>query len=166
MELPVLRRYIEQNKEDITKIIGKEKLLDWLLFIDNPDSEYARLAESSDEAIGRAKDMLRTLSADEKLREEYLAREKAIMDHYASLKAAERYGREEERAESERKLKEERAESERKLKEERAESERKLKVAIANLLKQGVSVENIALAYQMSPEEVQKATKSNRNDLE
>jgi hypothetical protein len=95
MELPVLRRYIEQNKEDITKIIGKEKLLDWLLFIDNPDSEYARLAESSDAAIGRAKDMLKTLSADEKLREEYLAREKAIMDHYASLKAAERYGREE-----------------------------------------------------------------------
>lgn len=36
--------------------------------------------------------MLRTLSADEKLREEYLAREKAIMDHYASLKAAESEG--------------------------------------------------------------------------
>lgn len=82
-------------EEDITKIIGKEKLLDWLLFIDNPDSEYAKLAESSDETIGRAKDMLKTLSADEKLREEYLAREKAIMDHYASLKAAEKYGRDE-----------------------------------------------------------------------
>ena len=95
MELPVLRRYMELNKEDIITIIGKEKLVDWLLFIDNPDSEYARLAESSDEAIGRAKVMLKTLSADEKLREEYLAREKAIMDHYASLKAAERQGREE-----------------------------------------------------------------------
>jgi len=92
MELPVLRRYIEQNKESITDLVGKEKLLDWLLFIDDPDSEYARLAESSDEVIGRAKDMLRTLSADEKLREEYLAREKAIMDHYASLKAAESEG--------------------------------------------------------------------------
>jgi predicted transposase/invertase (TIGR01784 family) len=85
MELPVLRGYIEQNKDDITNIIGKEKLL------------YARLAESSDESIGRAKDMLRTLSADEKLREEYLAREKAIMDHYAFLKVAEKYGREEEK---------------------------------------------------------------------
>jgi predicted transposase/invertase (TIGR01784 family) len=99
MEMPVLRRYIEQNKEGITEIIGKEKLLDWLLFIDNPDSEYAKLAESSNDAIGRAKDMLKTLSADEKLREEYLAREKAIMDHYASLKAAEKYGREEGREE-------------------------------------------------------------------
>jgi predicted transposase/invertase (TIGR01784 family) len=89
LELPVLRRYIEQNKEIITEKIGKEKLLDWLLFIDNPDSEYAKLVENSDEIIGRAKDMLRTLSADEKLREEYLAREKAIMDHYASLKTAE-----------------------------------------------------------------------------
>ena len=66
--------------------------MDWLLFIDNPDSEYAKLAENSDEVIGRAKDMLRTLSTDEKLREEYLAREKAIMDHYASLKAAEKHG--------------------------------------------------------------------------
>jgi predicted transposase/invertase (TIGR01784 family) len=92
MELPVLRRYIEQNKDDITEIIGKGKLLDWLLFIDNPDSEYAKLAESSDEVIGRAKDMLRTLSSDEKLREDYLAREKAIMDHYASLKTAEKRG--------------------------------------------------------------------------
>jgi len=92
MELPILRRYIEQNKEDITNLIGKEKLLDWLLFIDNPDSEYAKLAESSDEVIGRAKAMLRTLSTDEKLREEYLAREKAIEDHYASLKAAEKHG--------------------------------------------------------------------------
>jgi predicted transposase/invertase (TIGR01784 family) len=92
MELPILRRYIEQNKEDIINLIGKEKLLDWLLFIDNPDSEYAKLAESSDEVIGRAKDMLRTLSTDEKLREEYIAREKAIMDHYASLKAAEKHG--------------------------------------------------------------------------
>jgi len=92
MELPVLRRYLEQNKDEIEELIGKEKLLDWLLFIDNPDSEYARLAENSDEVIGRAKNMLRTLSADEKIREEYLAREKAIMDHYASLKAAERHG--------------------------------------------------------------------------
>ena len=92
MELPILRRYIQQNKEDITNLIGKEKLLDWLLFIDNPDSEYAKLAESSDEVIGRAKAMLRTLSTDEKLREEYLAREKAIEDHYASLKAAEKHG--------------------------------------------------------------------------
>ena len=92
MELPILRRYIEQKKEDITELIGKEKLLDWLLFIDDPDSEYAKIAENADEVIGRAKDMLKDLSADEKLHEEYLAREKAIMDHYASLKTAEKRG--------------------------------------------------------------------------
>ena len=101
--------------------------MDWLLFIDNPDSEYAKLAENSVEVIGRAKDMLRTLSADEKLREEYLAREKGIMDHYASLKAAENFGREE----------------------ERTENNRKMKMAMNVLPKQGISVENIALAYQM-----------------
>ena len=58
------------------------------------------------------------------------------MDHYASLKAAERYGREEGREE------------------ERIENKRKLKSAVAIVLKQGVSVENIALAYQMASEEV------------
>jgi predicted transposase YdaD len=100
------------------------------------------LAESSNDAIGRAKDMLKTLSADEKLREEYLAREKAIMDHYASLKAAERYGREEGRGEGR--------------EEEREENARKLKIAMTILLKQGVSVENIALSYQMTPEEVNR----------
>ena len=127
MELPVLRRYIELNKDDIAEIIGKEKLLDWLLFIDNPDSEYAKMAETSDEVIGRAKDMLRTLSSDEKIREEYLAREKAVMDHYASLKAAEEHGREKER-----------------------------KIAMNILLQQGISIENIALAYKMTKEEVKQ----------
>jgi predicted transposase YdaD len=56
------------------------------------------------------------------------------MDHYASLKAAEKYGREE----------------------ERAENARKLKIAMMILLKQGVSVENIALSYQMTSEEVNR----------
>jgi hypothetical protein len=46
--------YIKKNKEDITELIGKEKLMDWLLFIDNPNSEYAKLVENADEAIGRA----------------------------------------------------------------------------------------------------------------
>jgi predicted transposase YdaD len=39
---------------------------------------------------------------------------------------------------------------------ERAESAKKLKIAIQLLLKQGVSMENIALAYQMTEEEIRK----------
>jgi predicted transposase/invertase (TIGR01784 family) len=131
MELPVLRRYIEKNKENITNIIGKEKLLDWLLFIDNPNSEYTKLVENADEAIGRAKEMLRTLSADEKLHEEYLAREKAIMDHYASLKAAEKYG--EERGEK------------------RGEERKAIKIA-RRMLKDGMSIEIICKYTGLSEE--------------
>jgi len=39
--------------------------------------------------------MLKTLSKDEKLQEEYMAREKAIMDKYSALSVAEERGREE-----------------------------------------------------------------------
>ena len=38
--------------------------------------------------------MLNTLSKDEKLQEEYMAREKAIMDKYSALSEAEEKGRE------------------------------------------------------------------------
>jgi predicted transposase/invertase (TIGR01784 family) len=50
------------------------------------------LAEEKNELIGRARDMLKTLSKDEKLQEEYMAREKAIMDKYSALSEAEEKG--------------------------------------------------------------------------
>jgi predicted transposase/invertase (TIGR01784 family) len=66
--------------------------LEWLLFIDDPESEFAKMAEEKNELIGRARDMLKTLSKDEKLQEEYMAREKAIMDKYSALSEAEEKG--------------------------------------------------------------------------
>ena len=50
------------------------------------------MAVTKNEVIGRARDMLKTLSKDEKLQEEYMAREKAIMDKYSALKEAEEKG--------------------------------------------------------------------------
>ncbi len=94
VELTSLRRYIEQNKENVEKTIEKDKLLEWLLFIDNPESEFAKMAQTSNQTIGRAKDMLKTLSSDEKLREEYLAREKALLDYYSAFDEAQRRGEE------------------------------------------------------------------------
>ena len=70
------------------------------MFIDNPESELAKMAETENEVIGRARDMLNTLSKDEKLQEEYMAREKAIMDKYSALSVAEERGREEEKKET------------------------------------------------------------------
>jgi len=92
MELPALRRYIQENKASIQEAIGKNRLLEWLVFIDNPESELAKLAETENEVIGRARDMLKTLSKDEKIQEEYMAREKAIMDKYSALNEAEEKG--------------------------------------------------------------------------
>jgi predicted transposase/invertase (TIGR01784 family) len=92
MELPALRRYIQENETSIKDAIGENKLLEWLLFIDDPESELAKMAEEKNELIGRARDMLKTLSKDEKLQEEYMAREKAIMDKYSALSEAEEKG--------------------------------------------------------------------------
>ena len=104
MELPALRRYIQENETSIKDAIGENKLLEWLLFIDDPESEPAKMAETKNEVIGRARDMLKTLSKDEKLQEEYMAREKAIMDKYSALSVAEERGfekgREEEKEET------------------------------------------------------------------
>jgi len=92
MELPALRRYIQENETSIKDAIGENKLLEWLLFIDDPESEFAKIAEEKNELIGRARDMLKTLSKDEKLQEEYMAREKALMDKYSALSEAEEKG--------------------------------------------------------------------------
>src|SRR6056297_2737676 len=94
MELPALRRYIQENETGIQEAIAENKLLEWLLFIDNPESEFAKMAETKNEAIGRARDMLKTLSKDEKLQEEYMAREKAIRDKQSAISTAEERGRE------------------------------------------------------------------------
>jgi predicted transposase/invertase (TIGR01784 family) len=93
MELPALRRYIQENETSIKDAIGENKLLEWLLFIDDPESELAKMAEEKNELIGRARDMLKTLSKDEKLQEEYMAREKALMDKYSALSEAEERGK-------------------------------------------------------------------------
>ena len=92
MELPALRRYIRENMASIQEAIGKNRLLEWLVFIDDPESEFAKMAETENEVIGRARDMLNTLSKDEKLQEEYMAREKAVMDKYSALSLAEERG--------------------------------------------------------------------------
>jgi hypothetical protein len=49
MELPALRRYIQENETSIKDAIGENKLLEWLLFIDDRESELAKMAEEKNE---------------------------------------------------------------------------------------------------------------------
>src|SRR6056297_865616 len=139
MELPALRRYIQENKATLQEAIGENRLLEWLLFIDNPESEFAKMAESKNEVIGRARDMLKTLSKDEKLQEEYMAREKAIMDKYSALSVAEERGREKGREEG----KEEGREEGR---------EEKTEKALINFYNKGIPVETIAEGLEITKE--------------
>src|SRR6056297_981932 len=110
MKLLALRSYIQENETSIKDVIGENRLLEWLLFIDDPESELAKMAEEKNKLIGRARDMLKTLSKDERLQEEYMAREKALMDKYSALIEAEekgiKKGREEERKKREEEKKE------------------------------------------------------------
>ena len=131
MELPALRRYIQENKATLQEAIGENRLLEWLLFIDNPESEFAKMAERKNEVIGRARDMLKTLSKDEKLQEEYMAREKAIMDKYSALSVAEERGREEGKKEG---------------------REEKTEKALINFYNKGIPVETIAEGLEITKE--------------
>src|SRR6056297_1200632 len=131
MELPALRRYIQENKATLQEAIGENRLLEWLLFIDNPESEFAKMAVTKNEVIGRARDMLKTLSKDEKLQEEYMAREKAIMDKYSALSVAEERGREKGREEGRKK---------------------KTEKALINFYNKGIPVETIAEGLEITKE--------------
>src|SRR6056297_1612086 len=92
MKLLALRSYIQENETSIKDVIGENRLLEWPLFIDDPESELAKMAEEKNALIGRARDMLKTLSKEERLQEEYMAREKALMDKYSALSEAEEKG--------------------------------------------------------------------------
>src|SRR6056297_1339455 len=90
MELPELRRYITDHREEVEREIGKNVLLDWLLFIDNPESELSKLITKQVPEIEGAMEMLQKLSQDDILREQYEAREKAMRDRISAEKERER----------------------------------------------------------------------------
>ncbi len=90
MELPELRRYITDHCEEVEREIGKNVLLDWLLFIDNPESELSKLITKQVPEIEGAMEMLHKLSQDDILREQYEAREKAMRDRISAEKERER----------------------------------------------------------------------------
>jgi len=109
------------------------------LFIDNPESEFAKMAESKNEVIGRARDMLKTLSKDEKLQEEYMAREKAIMDKYSALSVAEERGIEKGKKIGKKEGREE-------------GREEKTEKALINFYNKGIPVETIAEGLEITKE--------------
>ena len=61
----------------------KDKLLDWLYFLENPESERIKEKMKENEELRQAKEKLIKISADEKMQRIADLRQKAIMDEKA-----------------------------------------------------------------------------------
>ena len=72
-----------------------KELLDWLLFLDNPESEKVKNIMKTNKELKEAKDKLNKISQDDKLRRIAELRQKAIMDEKAIIRRGQEIGMEE-----------------------------------------------------------------------
>lgn len=81
---------------ELPKIKGKEKekdeLLDWLFFLENPESERARKSMEKNKVIQDAANELERLNQDEEMRRMAISREIALSDYATNIGAAEKRG--------------------------------------------------------------------------
>lgn len=85
---------IIMTKINIANADDKE-LLDWLYFLENPDSERVRNIMKTNKALKEAGDKLNKISQDDKLRRIAELRQKAIMDEKAIFRRGQEIGTEE-----------------------------------------------------------------------
>lgn len=76
------------NQED-------KELLDWLYFLDNPESEKVKNIMKTNKELKEAGEKLNKISQDEKLRRIAELRQKAIMDEKAIYRKGKKEGQEE-----------------------------------------------------------------------
>ncbi len=120
---------------ELKKIKGKERvegeLLDWLFFIDNPNSERVKEKMKENKELKEANEKLQTMSEEEYMERMAWFREKAILDYNSGMSSAIRRGK--------------------------IEGEKKAKLETAKkLLKQGVDINIIIEATGLSKEEIMK----------
>ncbi len=87
--------FIELPKINFAQPEKDSPLMDWLLFIDQPESKEVEMITHKNAEIQQAKDLLYTLSMDKEARAIYEARQKAQMDMISSISKARRDGIEE-----------------------------------------------------------------------
>jgi predicted transposase/invertase (TIGR01784 family) len=94
IEIPKLKK-IDVEKDTV------DMLEAWISFLKDPESEIVRKFELTNSQLREAKDELYRLSRDEKEREFYFLREKALKDEISALAGAKEEGRIEGRIEGE-----------------------------------------------------------------
>ena len=142
LELEKVKEEYKKNKEN--------KKAQWLLFLDDPETEEVKEIMEKNEDVKEAVIEVRKLSQDEQLQREAELREKAIMDEKAIYQAGLDNGKEEGRAEG-------RAEGH---EEGRAEGEKightkAIKEMAKKLLKQDMKIETIAEITGLTIEEIE-----------
>ena len=93
---------------ELKKIKGKERvegeLLDWLFFIDNPNSERVKEKMKENKELKEANEKLQTMSEEEYMERMAWFREKAILDYNSGMSSALKRGRKEAKLETAKKL--------------------------------------------------------------
>ena len=139
LELEKVKEEYKKNKEN--------KKAQWLLFLDDPETEEVKEIMEKNEDVKEAVIEVRKLSQDEQLQREAELREKAIMDEKAIYQAGLDNGKEEGRAEGH---EEGRAEG------EKIGHTKAIKEMAKKLLKQDMKIETIAEITGLTIEEIEK----------
>ena len=92
----ILTDKLEIHILELNKIRGKEKeedeLLDWLFFIDNPESERVKEAMKENDELQEAKEKLSRMSEEEEMQRIAEWREKALHDEASAMATARKKG--------------------------------------------------------------------------
>ena len=130
LELEKVKEEYKKNKEN--------KKAQWLLFLDDPETEEVKEIMGKNEDVKEAVIEVRKLSQDEQLQREAELREKAIMDEKAIYQAGLDNGKEEGRAEG-----------------EKIGHTKAIKEMAKKLLKQDMKIETIAEITGLTIEEIE-----------
>lgn len=137
--LYILTKKLEIHIIELPKVVREskigEELLDWLTFIENPNSERVKIKMGENKALKEAKAKLDKMSQDERMQKIAEWREKAILEEKAMYRYAMTQGRNEGRNEG--------------------ISQTKLEIA-KKLLSQNVELEVIEKSTGLTKEEIEK----------
>ena len=151
IELPKAKRIYERDK--------KNRIGQWMMFLDNPNKEEVIQIMGENEHIRKAIDELEQVSGDEKLRRIAELREKAIRDEQAAMAYAKEHGYNNGYEEGKKKgLEEGREEGKKEGKKEgREEGKKQKQIEIAKeLLKENMTVNKIEKITGLSIEEIKQ----------